>query len=344
MRPRVVDWTLFILVTLATLSGFASFLVGLPKGWWVFMLHGAGGLAVVLPLVWKMRRVWPRLARPYRWERATVASLLTLLAVLLVLATGVVWSTWQWPARFPNGLWWHVALGLALAILLLFHVILRFKPLRRSDLRDRRAFLHLAGIGLSGLLLWGGNQAFNRAASTPGDRRRFTGSRNAGDDFPVTMWMFDNPAPIDLSTWRLRITGAVAKEYAVDYTTLAARTRDRQEATLDCTSGWYTTQRWQGVRVGHLLAHAQPNTGAVAVSFKSITGYRWSLPLSEAYAALLATHVGNTPLTHGYGAPIRLVAPGRRGFQWVKWVTEIEVLTQPDRGQWQTIFLSGLGK
>lgn len=103
-----------------------------------------------------------------------------------------------------------------------------------------------------------------------------------------------------------------------------------------------TTQRWQGVRVERLLAEARPNAGAVAVSFKSLTGYRWSLPLSEAYGALLATHVGSTRLTHGHGAPIRLVALGRRGFQSVKWVTEIEVLTQPDRDQWQTIFLSGL--
>ncbi|WP_367281021.1 molybdopterin-dependent oxidoreductase, partial [Thermoflexus sp.] len=40
--------------------------------------------------------------------------------------------------------------------------------------------------------------------------------------------------------------------------------------------------------------------------------------------------------------PMRLVAPGRRGFQWVKWVVEVEVLSAPDPGQWIAIFLSGL--
>ena len=64
--------------------------------------------------------------------------------------------------------------------------------------------------------------------------------------------------------------------------------------------------------------------------------------MAEARATLLATQVGHELLTDGHGAPLRLVAPGRRGFQWVKWVTEIEVLTAADYGQWLVIFTSGL--
>jgi DMSO/TMAO reductase YedYZ molybdopterin-dependent catalytic subunit len=64
------------------------------------------------------------------------------------------------------------------------------------------------------------------------------------------------------------------------------------------------------------------------------------LPLAEARQALLALQVGDELRDHGHGAPLRLVAPGRRGFQWVKWVTQIEVLTKPDLGQWAAIFLS----
>ena len=44
------------------------------------------------------------------------------------------------------------------------------------------------------------------------------------------------------------------------------------------------------------------------------------------------------------GAPLRLVAPGRRGFQWVKWVEAVEVRAGPDPGQWSAIFTSGLAR
>jgi DMSO/TMAO reductase YedYZ molybdopterin-dependent catalytic subunit len=62
--------------------------------------------------------------------------------------------------------------------------------------------------------------------------------------------------------------------------------------------------------------------------------------LGAARAALLATHIGAEPLSYGHGAPVRLVAPGRRGFEWVKWVVRIEALTAPDAGQVISIYRS----
>jgi DMSO/TMAO reductase YedYZ molybdopterin-dependent catalytic subunit len=49
------------------------------------------------------------------------------------------------------------------------------------------------------------------------------------------------------------------------------------------------------------------------------------LPLEEASRALLATGVAGQPLPLANGAPCRLVAPDRRGLEWVKWVTRVEV-------------------
>jgi len=110
--------------------------------------------------------------------------------------------------------------------------------------------------------------------------------------------------------------------------------------SLDCTGGFYSTQRWQGISIGRLLDSVTLHTDARYGSFISVTSYRWSLPLEEARRALLATHLEAEPLSHEHGFPLRLVAPGRRGFEWVKWITRIEVLTEPDPGQVLSIFTS----
>src|ERR1044072_2234957 len=59
---------------------------------------------------------------------------------------------------------------------------------------------------------------------------------------------------------------------------------------------------------------------------------RWSFGPADARDLPLATHIGEAPLTHGHGAPCRLVAPGRRGLQWVRWVERVEVHEDPDPG------------
>ena len=63
----------------------------------------------------------------------------------------------------------------------------------------------------------------------------------------------------------------------------------------------------------------------------------------------VATHVGDEPLTHGHGAPARIVAPGRRGFQWVKWIVRIELIENQDYGApastvWSSATAAGRGE
>jgi DMSO/TMAO reductase YedYZ molybdopterin-dependent catalytic subunit len=138
----------------------------------------------------------------------------------------------------------------------------------------------------------------------------------------VTQWLDDQVPSLDAASWRLRVrAGASVREWS--WRELDGFS-DRLRATIDCTGGWYAEQEWQGVWLDRLLPGGR---GSVVVT--SVTGYRRRFPASERGRLLLATRVGGRPLEDGHGFPARIVAPGRRGFWWVKWVREVELDGEP---------------
>jgi len=364
--PRLVDWSILALVLAEVASGLYSFTVGSPSGWYVVWGHRAAGLTLLFLIGFKLARVRSRLTDPGRWRRSTALSVGLAAVALAALATGIAWG-WLglvWVAHWPL-LAVHAGLGLLVVPLVLAHVATRFRPPRRTDFRERRVALNYTALLVGGALAARGSDAAARLTGAAGRDRRFTGSKPTGGAgnaaFPVTSWVADDPDPIDRDAWSLTVTGRVAEPREFGYDALAAAgadddrvggadddadgplAADAERALLDCTSGWYTVQDWTGVRVGDLLAAAGVRGDARYVRFVSVTGYRWSLPVDEARDALLATAVGGEPLSHGHGAPARLVAPDRRGFQWVKWVDRVEVRRRGDPAQWLVTLISGFG-
>jgi DMSO/TMAO reductase YedYZ molybdopterin-dependent catalytic subunit len=344
MSPRLTDWSIAIAAGLAFTTGMVSLVSGHSQEWFIFALHGVAGFWLLSILWGKLRRVWPRLIHPKRWDRRTVFGLLALLLVTSALGSGIWWVAGGelYVAGF-NLLNWHIILGLVLTAIIVFHMFARAKRLRKRDVVGRRQALHLGALLVGSVALWPAQQLTKGALNLSGARQRFTGSREsgsyAGNAFPTSSWVADQPRPIDAQAWRLSLGGAVATPRDFSYDELAAG-GDELEATLDCTGGFYSTQRWRGTRIGRLLDLAVLHKDARYVSFISVTSYRWSLPLEEARAALLATHIEDEPLSHEHGFPLRLVAPGRRGFEWVKWIKQIEVLAEPDAGEVVSIFSS----
>ena len=331
MTARGTDWSLALCVGLLLATGFGTWFAGDESDAWVYAAHGIVGAALAVLLAWKLPRVWRRL-RPRRWDRRTIAGALALLLVASTLVSGWMWTSAG--ATYLGGfslIAWHTLLGALLGVVVIAHLAARAKRPRRRDLAGRRQVLEGAAIAGAGLLAWRLHAPLNSALGLPGERRRFTGSYEAasfsGNDFPVTSWVADDPAPLG-DGYQLAVAGLVAHPLS-----LAAAELDRSDevqATLDCTGGFYSTQRWRGTSVGRLLELARPLAEARHVRVVSQTGYRWSFSLDDADDLLLATHVGDEPLSHGHGAPTRLVAPGRRGFQWVKWVTRIELAADSD--------------
>jgi cytochrome b561 len=342
--PRLVDWSIFTVVLLAAGSGLLSFLGMRPSWIPVFWFHRTVGLTLIVLLGFKLARVRYRLTNPDQWQASTLLSVVTVLAAFATIGTGIMWVFGYVPELpYFQFLSVHVAFGLLLVVVMLAHVRTRFRPPQRVDFDRRRTTIQFSVFVLLGAITYRTQELINSLLNTPGDGRRLTGSRrqsgSGNDSFPVTSWVADDPEPISLDEFRLSIRGAADNPVDLAYDDLDPDTS--REALLDCTSGWYTEQEWTGVDVGELLDLVELDPGATHVRFVSVTGYRWTLPIEEAQDALLATRVGGEQLSHGHGAPVRLVAPGRRGFQWVKWVVRIDVRTQGDPAQWLVTLISG---
>ena len=345
MTPRGTDWGLALIVALLLATGTASLFAATDGEGWVFAAHDVLAFALALLLLVKLRRVWARLTTPAGWDRMAKAGVLATMFVALALATGWAWSG---GGRIDLAgftlLSWHLVLGWALTAAVAVHAVLRRKPtLVRRDLAGRRQFLVASGGAMGAVALWRMQRPVTAFFGLRSVRRRFTGSYEAasfeGNAFPSTSWVADSPSELDQSAYRLEVAGLVARPQSLNLTQL-----DRGHeltATLDCTGGFYSTQRWRGVRLGDLIDEATPHAGAAHVRVVSTTGYRWSFDLKTARKLLLATHVGDEPLSHDHGAPVRLVAPGRRGFEWVKWVTRVELHEHGDPGAaWSTVWSS----
>jgi cytochrome b561 len=346
MSPRLTDWSIALATGIAFMTGLFSLISGHPQEWLVFVLHAIGGFWLLLLMWGKVRRVWPRVIQRKRWDRRTIFGLLALVLIMLALGSGIWWVTGGdvYFAGF-NLLNWHILLGFVVTTAIVLHMVIRAKRLRTRDIVGRRRVIQFSALLVGSVALWPGEQFTEGILNLPGAKQRFTGSREvgsyAGNAFPTSSWVADHPRPIDAEAWRLTLDGAVTIPHEFSYQELASA-GDELEATLDCTGGFYSTQRWRGVRVGRLLDGITLDQYARYVSFVSVTSYRWSLPLEEARNALLATHSGVEPLSHEHGFPLRLVAPDRRGFEWVKWINRVEVLSTPDPGQVISIFTSSL--
>jgi DMSO/TMAO reductase YedYZ molybdopterin-dependent catalytic subunit len=337
VRPpgRQTNQALLVMLLLAFGTGIATVAIGSPDGAWVATGHGICGMAVVLLIPWKSRviRGGLRRARPSRW-----ASLLLAALTLVTLIAGLGYATgWVRSVAGQPGLWVHIAVALALVPLVAWHAWTRGIRARRTDL-SRRALLRAGALAAGAGGAYAAAAAATSGLGLPGARRRFTGSYEAAsfqpEAMPSTSWLLDAVPAVDPNRWRLAIKDARGRRNLALGQLTASGTQVR--ATLDCTSGWYSRQDWTGVPLGALV-HRWP--GAQSVYVHSVTGYWVRFPIRDLDRLLLATQVGGAPLSAEHGFPARLVAPGRRGYWWVKWVDRIEVQATPS--WWQPPFPTG---
>ena len=176
------------------------------------------------------------------------------------------------------------------------------------------------------------------------------------------------PTPIiDPRTWRLEVTGLVARPMTLTLGELLQRYREREvTSTMVCaglrrseflTLGplpgelpWgpepVSTGRWSGVALTDLLRDVGLVDGARHVEFIGLDcverlgqrfGFGGSIDLAKALSpeVLLASRLNGAPLPADHGFPLRMVVPGWTGARSVKWLGRIVVAAEPSENYFQ---------
>jgi hypothetical protein len=322
LTARQVDVLLEVLVLAAVATGLTSWAIGTGWSRVATVAHAVCGLTVLVLAAAKIRgsvRVGMRRRRMTRWLSVVLGLLVVATVVLGVLhATGLWFGVGYWSA-----LWTHLLLAFVLFPLFLWHIWSRPARPKLADL-DRRAVLG-GGVALAaGAALYGGQEIAVRVAGLAGGSRRFTGSHEVGSfdprRMPTVSWVNDRaPESTVAVDWHVDVLGE-----PVDVVTLAGGARP-VVAVLDCTGGWWSTQAWDAVPLRELVGERS----ARSVEVTSTTGYSRLFPFGAIDGLYLAVGYGGEPLRRGHGAPVRLIAPGRRGPWWIKWVTSVQVSDRP---------------
>lgn len=331
---RFINILILALFCVLGLTGLYGLVWPFPS--FLFQIHRIAGWGLILLIPWKSLIVLRSLRRGWDRNILVILSIILSIAVLFVLVLGLMWA-WQigpyyvWIAGYAySGIGWHWGIALGLAPLFILHVWQRWPRPKKVDFVERRQVLKLLGLGGAAIATWGLAEMLAKSSEKEGLPRRFTGSREegsfGGNIHPVTSGSDQGRIKLDPQTWMLRVTGAVVFPLTLTYTDILGLSTSEVTTILDCTGGWYTEQTWRGVPLAGLLSRAQVQTDAVGILLRGVLDYSAPFLLTQAQEILLATYIGGEVLNQSHGFPLRAVVPSRRGWHWVKWLTEVQVL------------------
>ncbi len=143
---------------------------------------------------------------------------------------------------------------------------------------------------------------------------------------------------IDTSSYRLNVTGLVRHELSLSLGDILILPAYAEVVNLDCVEGWSFAAKWTGFRVTDLLDSAGVLANGTYVEFFCVDGYTTTLPLSylRENNVLLAYGLNDVQLPPDRGFPLQLVAGGKYGYKWAKWVTGIKLVPGPVEGYWES--------
>ncbi len=132
--------------------------------------------------------------------------------------------------------------------------------------------------------------------------------------------------------WRLIVDGEVEKELKLSYPEVQAAPAVERAVLMICPGFFANNGMWKGISMKALLESARLRPGVTHVSFRGPEGkYEKVLqvPIEDAMTNMvfLAYQVNGEPLPRKHGFPLRVVAEGYYGSDWVKYVYKVTAHT-----------------
>jgi DMSO/TMAO reductase YedYZ molybdopterin-dependent catalytic subunit len=203
----------------------------------------------------------------------------------------------------------------------------------------RREFIGLLGLAGAAALarkyITGGIQSIAPKTST-----MKTQEVTPNEEFYITQ--YDGVPAVDPESWRLVVTGAVARELSLTLDDIKTYAQTTDYNTLICIGNGIGGDLignafWKGVRLMDVLEAAELKEDARELVLYGADGYLDSFPIEKALHqdTRLAFEMNGDPLPEVHGFPLRAVVPGLYGIKNVKWIEKIEVSSEDVRGYWQ---------
>lgn len=141
-----------------------------------------------------------------------------------------------------------------------------------------------------------------------------------------TMGLSDHE--VDLGAWRLEMSGHVKNPLRLTYKDITRLPSIEREVLQICPGFFANHGLWKGISIGELLKQAEVKDGVTHVTLKGPRGRSESLqrfPIADILSnkVFLAYQVNGQILPQKHGFPLRTVAEGYYGYDWIKYVDQI---------------------
>ena len=140
---------------------------------------------------------------------------------------------------------------------------------------------------------------------------------------------------------KLTVDGLVDHPLSLGYDDLLAYPQISQLMDLNCVEGWNFTAKWTGPMLSAIFADAGVQSGAKIVIFYTTDDPDGFTSLDLSYIndnnIIIALKDNDVTLPADRGFPFQVVATGKFGYKWAKWVTRIELSSDTGfRGYWES--------